>query len=54
MALTLMLARVTLWALFIVPICARLAIGAGDPLAAVVAAIVLGTLANLATSLPEE
>jgi len=46
--------RVALWVAFILPICARMLIQAGDPLAAGIVALILGALAHRATALPED
>ena len=50
----LLMIRALLWLFFILPICAVLAIRKGDPAAALIVAVVLGTLARLATRTPDE
>lgn len=54
MTVALLAIRAALWCFFIIPICARLAFVHGDLAAAILAAVILGTLANLATATPND
>lgn len=54
MTAALLLLRAFVWLVFILPICARMIFTHGDILAAIMTAAFLGTLAHLATLLPED